>query len=455
MANLNLPKRRCLAPPFDTTAATATTSLDRFLESALAMEDFSIPIGLSLERILDSTPLQSDKESILDGATRLASALMDVSTRSMRKLATAHNLSVWPLTADLTIKVFSMLDTESVCFAAATCSLFSRCASDSLCYANIDLTRSVAKVTNPIVSTMIQRAGKNLQSIKLGRLPQDNSRFDKSPLTGSCLAALVSDGGAAGLLLQKLHLHNLKMKDYNPCLALSACKNLYELEIIGMDGWLELILTVISQNCHSIERLCLEAFGECLYHVEGLTKSCPLLSSLSLRGFGIGDDILSNLIKGAQGLKYLDLSGSIIFSGSFLRDFGKGGGANSLESLILRDCINLRAREVSLFLSAVLYGDWKQLRYVDISNRKGLVVPRGSSGPRTRCAIEVSQVLQRRPDIRLIADYPPEICFYGDCTNSPSPSSDTDSSSSSCDTLSCSLVYSSSSSDEEDSHLMV
>ena len=105
MANLNLPKRRCLAPPSDTTATTATASLDRFLESALAMADPSIPIGLSLERILDSTPLQSDRETILDGATRLASALMDASTRSTRKLATAHNLSVWSLTADLTIKV--------------------------------------------------------------------------------------------------------------------------------------------------------------------------------------------------------------------------------------------------------------------------------------------------------------------------------------------------------------
>ena len=56
-----------------------------------------------------------------------------------------------------------MLDTQSVCYAAATCSLFRKCASDPMCYANIDLTTEVPKVNNVVVSAMIQRAGKVLQ----------------------------------------------------------------------------------------------------------------------------------------------------------------------------------------------------------------------------------------------------------------------------------------------------
>lgn len=56
-----------------------------------------------------------------------------------------------------------MLDTQSLCYAAATCSMFNKCAMDPSCYANIDLTTVVPKVNNAVVSTMIHRAGKALQ----------------------------------------------------------------------------------------------------------------------------------------------------------------------------------------------------------------------------------------------------------------------------------------------------
>lgn len=52
-----------------------------------------------------------------------------------------------------------MLDTQSVCYAAATCSFFQKCAMDPLCFANIDLATIVPKVNNAVVSTMIHRAG--------------------------------------------------------------------------------------------------------------------------------------------------------------------------------------------------------------------------------------------------------------------------------------------------------
>lgn len=61
------------------------------------------------------------------------------------------------------VQVFSMLDTQSLCHAAATCSMFNKFAMDPLCYANIDLRTVVPKVNNAVVSTMIHRAGKSLQ----------------------------------------------------------------------------------------------------------------------------------------------------------------------------------------------------------------------------------------------------------------------------------------------------
>lgn len=56
-----------------------------------------------------------------------------------------------------------MLDTQSLCYAAATCSLFNKCARDPSCYADIDLTTVVPKVNNAVVSTMIHRAAKSLR----------------------------------------------------------------------------------------------------------------------------------------------------------------------------------------------------------------------------------------------------------------------------------------------------
>lgn len=66
------------------------------------------------------------------------------------------------------VQVFSMLDTQSLCYASATCSFFSKCAKDPLCYANLDLTTLVPKVNNAVVATMIQRAGKALRYEILG-----------------------------------------------------------------------------------------------------------------------------------------------------------------------------------------------------------------------------------------------------------------------------------------------
>lgn len=73
------------------------------------------------------------------------------------------NLEEGCLSSCCHIQVFSMLDTQSLCYAAATCSMFNKCAMDPSCYANIDLRTVVPKVNNTVVSTMIQRAGRTLQ----------------------------------------------------------------------------------------------------------------------------------------------------------------------------------------------------------------------------------------------------------------------------------------------------
>ena len=49
-----------------------------------------------------------------------------------------------------------MLDTQSLCYTAATCTMFHKSAMDFLCYATIDLTTIVPKVNNAAVFTMTQ-----------------------------------------------------------------------------------------------------------------------------------------------------------------------------------------------------------------------------------------------------------------------------------------------------------
>lgn len=52
------------------------------------------------------------------------------------------------------LKVFPMIDTQSLCHDVDTCSMFSKCANDLLCYVNIDLTLVVLNVNNFFVCTM-------------------------------------------------------------------------------------------------------------------------------------------------------------------------------------------------------------------------------------------------------------------------------------------------------------
>lgn len=342
-----------------------------------------------------------------------------------------------------------MLDTQSLCYAAATCSMFHKCAMDPLCYANIDLTTVIPKINNAVVSTMIQRAGKALQSLKLGIVPGptvspgscqplvysirnsiDVSNFswndkktrqgkESSILTRSCLNPLSGDSGAAGSLLRRLHLYNIeRMDNTSLCVALSACPSLLDLEIVGLHVELRQTLVSVSMNCPVIERLFFESSktgrDESLKSPTcvDLVNNCPNLASLALRGFKLHDCKVRILVKGFRKLKYVDFSTSYSITGNFLRNLGGSTGGNLLEVLILRDCMHLKEVEVARLLTAVLAGDFNSLRHLDISNREGLA----SEGDwYHRCysssIIPIKQVLEARPDICLLAEFPLEGSF--------------------------------------------
>ncbi|XP_031400514.1 F-box protein At4g02733-like isoform X2 [Punica granatum] len=414
------PHSPCRLSPLD--------QIDNLFDTFLSLSDSSPhSIDLSFDRLLDSRPSDADQSLLIDQALRLGSAVLEAAKRSARKRASKHNSLSWVLPPDLTIKVFSMLDTQSLCYAAATCSMFNKCAMDPLCYTNIDLTTVVPKVNNAVVSTMIQRAGKAMRSLKLGLVPGpasspgpcqqlvytirnsvDVSNFSwndkktrqgkESPiLTRTCLSPLICDGGSVGTLLRRLHLYNIdRMDSVSLCMALSACPALCDLEIVGLHVELRQILSSVSKYCHLIERLFLESSKTgrddslksptCV----DLVNSCPHLTSLSLRGFKLHDCKVRTLVKGFRKLRYIDFSTSYSITGNFLRNIGSTPSGNllELEVLILRDCMHLKE---------------------DISNREGLAL---EGDWYNRCysatALPLREVALERPDICLLAEFPSE-----------------------------------------------
>ncbi|XP_061973087.1 F-box protein SKIP17-like isoform X2 [Populus nigra] len=335
-------------PPNPNKLPNMNNQVGNLLQTFLNLADsHSLSIDQSLEHLLDSSPCDADQSLLIDRALKLGSLLLEAGNRSARKRSSVHNSLTWALPPDLTIKLFSMLDAQSLCYAAATCSMFYKCAMDPLCYANIDLTTVVPKVNNAVVSTMIQRAGKALRHVDLRQ-------------------TLVS----------------------------------------------------VSLNCPLIERLFFESSktgrddslksSTCV----DLVNNCPNLTSLALRGFKLYDYKLRILVKGFCKLKYVDFSTSYSITGSFLRNLGGDMGGSLLEVLIFRDCMHLKELEVARLFASVLAGDFRFLRYLDISNREGLAAAGDSYG---RCyslsIIPTKQVLEERPDICLLAEFPSEGSF--------------------------------------------
>ncbi|XP_016515753.1 F-box protein At4g02760 [Nicotiana tabacum] len=450
------PKRPCcsatsgLNPKFTTSSNGFSSYIDHdvLLESFLGLSDSSFDI--SFNRLLGSKASDSEQNDMINRALRLGSALLEAGKRSARARDSMHNAVVWALPSDLTIKVFSLLDTQSLCYAAITCSFFKNCAADPACYANVDLITVVPRVNNAVVATIVHRAGNGFQSLKLGCVPgplasssgssqpmvnfirkstdaagfswnDKRSRQGKeySILTRSCLAPLNANNGTPGACLRRLHLYNIERLD-NTALnaALSACPSLLDLEIVGLHVELRQTLESISKFCPLIERLFFESSKTGrddslkLPTCSDLVSNCPRLSSLALRGFKLHDYKARILVKGFRKLRYIDFSTSYSITGAFLKNLGGSAGGGLLQVLILRDCMHLKEVEVARLLAAVLAGDFGHLKYLDISNREGLV----SEGDwYRRCYspsfIPIARLSEERPDLCVLAEFPLEGSF--------------------------------------------
>ncbi|RZC48872.1 hypothetical protein C5167_017295 [Papaver somniferum] len=369
---------------------------------------------------------ESDQDQLIENTLNMGSILLEVGKRAQRYRFSKHNSVCWALSHDLTIKVFAMLDTKSLCSAAATCWMFNKCAMNPLCYADIDLTTVVPRVNNAVVATMIHRAGKRLRSLKLGvltspttlsghsgpmvygidssvdaGLSRNNKRScqgkDSYILSRSCLTSLSLDGGASGALLKKLHLYNIdKMDNTTLRVALSVCQALTDFEIVGLVTELKQTLESVSTNCPNLECLLIESYktgrDDSLKSTTcvGFINGCPRLTSLALRGFILQDYKIRILMKGFRKLKFVDLSASYSITGTFLRNLGSGTSGHQLESLILRECMHLKE---------------------DISNKEGLASDHDWYDRCYSPSIPVKLVMEERPGLCLVADFPPEGSF--------------------------------------------
>lgn len=113
-------KRLCpFGDPFAPAAASSsfsrvpiggdTVPMDRALDSILSLSDLPVALDLALERLLELQLLEADKDRLVDHAMDAGAALLEAAKRSARRRASKHNSAVWPLSADLTIKVKSSL----------------------------------------------------------------------------------------------------------------------------------------------------------------------------------------------------------------------------------------------------------------------------------------------------------------------------------------------------------
>ncbi|KAF8059324.1 hypothetical protein N665_1232s0004 [Sinapis alba] len=225
---------------------SAASSFDRGLEKALASAS-------------DDASVQ---DHLLNQTIQLTSLLLDSTKRCFRVRASAHNSISWILTPELTIKVFSMLDTKSLMQAAACCTVFNKCAMDRSSYAHIDLTTATKEADNEVVCTMIHRAGKELRSLKLGHVTRlDGS--DPIPIwvNGPFLPSLSYNHGFLGSRLRSLRLYNIRPVNFSSLSSvLSVCSNLTDLRIVRSNCPFMYLFTTLSKNCRLIEHLCLVSY---------------------------------------------------------------------------------------------------------------------------------------------------------------------------------------------------
>lgn len=91
---------------------SAPIEMDQLLETLLQNSDSQV-LAESLERLLDKQASDRDKNMFLEKSLDFGCHLQEAANKLTRQRATHHNYIVWPLTYDLTVKVFFVIrDTE-------------------------------------------------------------------------------------------------------------------------------------------------------------------------------------------------------------------------------------------------------------------------------------------------------------------------------------------------------
>ncbi|CAD5327329.1 unnamed protein product [Arabidopsis thaliana] len=163
--------------------------------------------------------------------------------------------------------------------------------------------------------------------------------------------------------------------------SLSACSNLTDLKIVGVNVLLEPILELLARKCCLIEHLFLDNCyqGMITYPtIKLFVTNCLKITSLTLLDFRLNDAMAQILVTGFRILKYINLSNTAGITGSFLRNLGHRSNDSPLQTLILRDCFSLQEgtienfREVVEFLNSLIAGNVRSIRYIDVSSNNGL-----------------------------------------------------------------------------------
>ncbi|MCO5581390.1 hypothetical protein L7F22_035273 [Adiantum nelumboides] len=315
--------------------------LEALVDALFSTPDLSSQLSHALEQALRRRP-DAEKIDLLQRSVLLGAHLQNAANRLWRQHDTSCNSANWPLTYDLTIKVFSQVGMHSLCQAAAACTLFNKVAMESACYRDINLTERHLRVDNSTVSKLIKRAGHHLRSLKLG-IPGDHikeiqaiSSFDDAWravdgnvfLTKSCLEPLLLSGGVAGGLLQTLHLQNIvELDSRSVCKVVAACPGLLDLEMIGLHVDERKVLRSVTLCCHKLIRLCLQSpkaefsnswvsYSMRTLSCNEIITGCPNIASLSLRGFKLPDQKVRLLLKEIQGSDILRLMDQCVTSSS-------------------------------------------------------------------------------------------------------------------------------------------
>ncbi|WZZ41520.1 hypothetical protein YC2023_037779 [Brassica napus] len=245
---------------------------------------------------------------------------------------------------------------------------------------------------------------------------------------------------------------------------LSFCSNLTDLRIVGSNCPFRQLFMTLTKKCRLIEHLCLGTYfplvgtmdASTVSHLIELVTNSPNLTSLTLIGFQLTNEMARNLVESSQKLKYLNLSRSPKINGHFLRckykmlslvsskshyqiftllenigrDLGNSCKESPLETLIMRNCVKLEEvnvfellhqvlldrslhsltlmfqKEVLELCNSLLKGNFKFIRHIDVSSNNGLVSDDGQRSYKPKFPVE--KLKEERPDVTLVADFPLE-----------------------------------------------